>query len=435
MPGRFSFFGLLLTFTSLGAVAQTPEEPFDFSAVQEKARSIQENAASYLDEETINQVRSIDVEQFRDELEGINTEAFERIASEGIDQLEGFGRFSKERIEATKQLMQERRATGDTASPLLHGRSETTVVFISSSLPRAQLREALLTIQKTPDTVGVVRGLLPGTTSIPETVLALKNLIDGADLDGVAPSVFIDPTLFSDNAVTTVPTIVHYDGRSPVARVSGLPNAEFLRSEVQDGQTGDLGTFGEVFEVVEVNLIDEMKRRAAALDGEEIMRNANNRFFDHQPRFTLPKAQKTASFTVDMSIRADEDVRGLDGELIVKKGTKFNPLRAIDLRQTILVFNPDMEGHVEWAASEGQKSLGKGLMPVYLATHIPKGSLDSPWDNLRAINAQLPGGDLKVTDRTVISRFQLKRVPSRLVQSGEVMTLTEVLISKSEEDN
>ena len=434
MPGRFVFLTLLLLSAPVTSMAQSSSDTFDFTSVQKQASDIRENAASYLDDETIDRLRSIDIEQYRDELEDLNTESFERIASEGLDQLEGFGRFSKERIEATKQLMQERRVNGDTSSPLLHGRSETTVVFISSSLPRAQLREALLTIQKTPDTVGVVRGLLPGTTSIPETVLALKEMIDNADLKGVAPSVFIDPTLFSDNAVTTVPTIVHDDGKFPVARVAGLPNAEFLRGEVQDGQTGDLGTFGDVFEVVEINLIDEMKRRAAALDGEAIMRQANDRFFDHQPSFPLPMAQRTASFEIDMSIQVNEDVRGMDGELIVKKGTTFNPLRVINLRQVILVFNPDMDGHVDWAASEGHKSLKQGLMPVYLATHIPKGTADTPWTSLRAVNAALPGGALKVLDRTVISRFQLKRVPSRLVQSGDVMALTEVLIAKSEED-
>lgn len=423
-------FTALLAVISVPALAQSNGSSFDFEALQDRAAEIQENPASHLDSKTIKAIEALDLGDYESALGGVKEDALERIATEGLDELEGFGRFSRARIETTKQLMQERRQAGDATSPLLHGRRATTVVFISSSMPSAQFREALLAVQNTPDTVGVIRGLLPGTTSIPETVLALKMLIDEADLEGVAPSVFIDPTLFSDNAIKTVPTIVHYRGKQPVARLSGLPNAQFMQEQVKDGKSGDLGRFGEVFNIAEVNLIEEMKRRVAQLDSDQIIRDANTSFFDEQPRFPLPVAEKTQRFSVDMSITVNEDIQDNEGGLIVRKGTRFNPLVAIDLQQTILVFNPEIPEQRIWAADQGRASVDNGLRPVYIATHIPTGNEGSEWDKVRQLNESLPGGDMTLLNRSIVSRFQLRRVPSRLTQNGEVMELVEVAINE-----
>jgi hypothetical protein len=68
------------------------------------------------------------------------------------------------------------------------------------------------------------------------------------------PHIVIDPTRFQKWGVTTVPEIVVEDQGKATIRVKGVTSLEWLKSRQAAGRQGDLGRFGEVFEIAEIDL-------------------------------------------------------------------------------------------------------------------------------------------------------------------------------------
>ena len=112
------------------------------------------------------------------------------------------------------------------------------------------------------DVLLVLRGPKP-QQKLPGLFADLKALLK--DIDPV-PNIVIDPTRFQKWGVTTVPEIVVEDQDKATLRVKGVTSLAWLKSRQDAGRQGDLGRFGEVYEIAEIDLLEEIKKRLAAMD-------------------------------------------------------------------------------------------------------------------------------------------------------------------------
>ncbi|MFC6674133.1 TrbC family F-type conjugative pilus assembly protein [Marinobacterium aestuariivivens] len=123
--------------------------------------------------------------------------------------------------------------------------NQRTLIFVSHSLGEQGLDDVLEAASKNPDTLVVFRGI-PAQANLGEAVLDIQQM--AAERDPV-PNIVINPVLFTEYNVTSVPTIVVRTGQSTLpgelpeelARVSGLSNPAWIERQIESGRGGILG--------------------------------------------------------------------------------------------------------------------------------------------------------------------------------------------------
>ena len=136
------------------------------------------------------------------------------------------------------------------------------VLFISFSLGESVLKSIFEAASGQDDVLLVLRGPKP-RQKLPGLFADLKALLKAID---PVPNIVIDPTRFQKWGVTTVPEIVVEDQGKASLRVKGVTSLEWLKSRQEAGRQGDLGRFGEIYEIAEIDLLEEIKKRLAAMD-------------------------------------------------------------------------------------------------------------------------------------------------------------------------
>lgn len=173
----------------------------------------------------------------------------------------------------------------------------------------------------------------------------------------------------------------------------------------------DFGIVGHAFPIIEQDIVEYIRERLSAITPEEqekILKITKERIESIKaPRpINLPKARANRTFYFDPSITANEDIKDLDGVVIISKGTRYNPLEHVSLRNDLLFFDATQEAHLTWAElSQGQWILTNGrpidleeerCFPVYFDQ---EGSLSKKL-GIRAIPARVSqdGTSLKIEE-------------------------------------
>jgi conjugal transfer pilus assembly protein TraW len=119
------------------------------------------------------------------------------------------------------------------------------VMFVSFSLGDAVLKGIFEEASGQEDVLLVFRGPKPGQ-KLPGFFVELKALLK--DIDPL-PNIVIDPMRFQKWKVTTVPEIVVEAQGRALLRVKGVTSLDWVKSRQNTGRQGDLGRFGEVYEI------------------------------------------------------------------------------------------------------------------------------------------------------------------------------------------
>ena len=111
----------------------------------------------------------------------------------------------------------------------------------------------------------------------------------------------------------------------------------------------DYGQQGEVFPVIEVDLLKAISARLKGMSAsgemgkiqEDLKQRTIARVKRPPPVEGLSPAIEARSFTYDPSIVFDHDVVNATGQVIVKRGARVNPLQFLPYREVLVFFDGD----------------------------------------------------------------------------------------------
>jgi conjugal transfer pilus assembly protein TraW len=292
----------------------------------------------------------------------------------------------------------------------------TYTVLVSRSLGAEALR-AIFRAATGRDVRFLFRGVAPGERLM-DMIKELHALLDGID---PVPAVEIDPTVFRETGATLVPLLIARGPDGELARVTGLSAPAWLREQIQGGARGDLGVRGPAVAISEVDLIEELQRRVAALDLDALRDGAIKRYWQRATFDTLPVVTEPRERTIDPTITASADVVLPDGSKAITAGQTVNPLDHVPFTHRLIVFDASDPRQVETARRLGETDSAQ--RPLYLATRFDRAQ---GWDGLRTVEDRLDEPVYLLTP-DVRTRFALERVPALVEARGRVFVVHEVL--------
>ncbi len=317
-------------------------------------------------------------------------------------------------VNASKPVILD--ALSDTLKPLNNNKPKPLrVMFVSFSLGESVLKGIFEEASGQDDVLLVLRGPKP-RQKLPDLFAELKVLLK--DIEPV-PNIVIDPTRFQKWAVTTVPEIVVEDHDKTRLRVKGVTSLAWLKSRQEAGRQGDLGRFGEVYEIAEIDLLEEIKRRLAAINWPQKQRQALARFWEQRRFETLSVAQEDRDRIIDLTVTAPRDFITPNGKLIIQAGQTVNPLDKMAFGLCLFVFDATQKAQIDTVRKLSCRN--KKAQVLYLATSL---SRQDGWEGLKALETVLNAPVYLLTP-DVRQRFQLQKTPTLVEQSGNRVVIRE----------
>lgn len=289
------------------------------------------------------------------------------------------------------------------------------VVFVSFSLGDTALKGLFEEASGQDEVLLVFRGPKPGQ-KLPALFADLKRLLK--DIDPV-PNIVIDPTRFQKWAVSSVPAMVVESHDKALLRVKGVSSLTWLNDKFKAGASGDLGRLGDVYDIAEIDLLEEIKRRMAAIDWRQKQQQAIARFWEQQKFEVLPVALEDRERVIDMTVTAPRDLTAPNGRLIIRAGQTVNPLDKMRFGLCLIVFDATETSQVQWVRQLSCQD--KKARVMYLTTSV---SRQDGWNDLKALETSLNSSVYLLTP-DVRSRFQLQHVPSLVEQTGKHLVVRE----------
>lgn len=349
-------------------------------------------------------------------------------------------KFSEAHQEA-KELVQQLQNTDPTMKRMNELAKDKTqfsnqkiVVFVSRTLGNQGLKDVLDMASGNPDVLIVFRGI-PENANLGEAMLEIQQM--AAKRDPV-PNIVINPVLFTEYNVTSVPTIIVRKEQSvlpgelpeEVARVAGLSNPAWLVRQVKAGVDGNLGVRGPVESISEPDLIELMKKRFAKIDWEEKKRDAVNNFWKKKNFRKLPEAHKNRVRELDPTVYISEDITAPDGTLIAKQGDLINPLDMAPFTQAVVVLDPldeDQVARVKEALPRIKQVPGVTRI-TYIVTRLDR---EEGWDSYTKTTDTFDAPVYLLTP-DVAQRFELEYVPSIITAQDKSFVVEELADKRSE---
>jgi len=322
-------------------------------------------------------------------------------------------------LDASQAIQTEALSIGSTklasVQPTAPSSKPLTLLFVSFSLGESALKGIFEEAAGRDDVLLVFRGPKPGQ-KLPALMADLKRLLKGID---PLPNIVIDPTRFQRWSVTSVPDIVIEQNGKSQLQVRGVSSLSWLDEQLKAGKQGDLGVLGDVGEIAEVDLLEEVKRRMAAIDWKQKQQQAIARFWEQQKFEVLPVTQEDRDRSVDLTITVPRDLAAPSGQLIIRAGQTVNPLDKMPFGLCLMVFDATVPAQVELI--QHQSCQDKKAHVMYLATSLPR---QDGWEKLKHLENTMQAPVYLLTP-DVRSRFQLQHVPSFIEQSGNRLIVHE----------
>jgi len=291
------------------------------------------------------------------------------------------------------------------------------LIFASRSLGNQGIDDILEVASASPDTAVVFRGLPPEFgVDIEQGVFYLQEM---GNKKSPVPNILLDPTLFEEFGVNTVPSIVMLEEGREIARVQGLSDPTWIGE-----QRGDLGIKGDVREIEEPDLIALMQQKALQIDWEQQKEAALNNFWQKQQFNELPPAKVSRTRTLDPSLVVTADIKDADGKVLVAQGTAINPLDVRDFNEIIVVFDPldkRQLPRIRERLPQVKKDIGN--FPVtWIATRLDR---EKGWDSHVQISDELDE-HVYLLPTDVRDRFQIKHTPTILFARDKKFEIVEI---------
>lgn len=302
------------------------------------------------------------------------------------------------------------------------------VVFVSWGMPQTALRQAFIDAGRY-DAAVVVRGLIPGSQNLMETVRSMHETV--SDITP-RPDVFIDPPAFKRYGVNVVPTVVRRDRSGNVtARAEGIVNLEWIE-ETASSENRDLGKQGDVYEIAEVDLIEMMQARAANLDSEALIEKAKQSFWEGKSFRDYPTARVADRRIIDPTIEVTADIEIGHQKYVARAGDRYNPFEVAPFTRRVYVFDGRQPKQVaavrnHWAALAGIER----RTPVFITTAI---DTERGWDHMADLEEEFQS-PIFLLQPEIAAMMRLRALPTVMHAEDQMMVLDEIGIPESDSDN
>lgn len=292
------------------------------------------------------------------------------------------------------------------------------LLFASFSLSDSEIASIFQRASSYDSAVVVFRGIADETSFLK----SIGRIQTFANMTQPAVQAIIDPTLFRDYGVTVVPKVLVFDDQNrSFGSVAGLFDADWVAQKLAQGETGDFGVKGPVREILERDLIEVMKERVAAINWDEKKRKAKENFWKKQTYLPLPEAVADNQRNVDPTVAITRDITAPDGTMIIKAGTKINPLEMKSFDQALVVFDPLSEGQLNTVKVLAHRLKYTYNRITYIATRFDSSDGEGSY---KMVTDLLDAPVFKLTP-DVLSRFELKAVPATVTAQGKVFVVNE----------
>ncbi|SFP73260.1 glycyl-tRNA synthetase beta chain [Ruminobacter amylophilus] len=245
-------------------------------------------------------------------------------------------------------------------------------IFASQSMGDAALKSLYAGVAGEKNVFIIFRGILPGENLA--SFSKRQHMLYKPEKDDenetrtfFPPNIQINPVLFRHFNVTDVPQMViadpeHLNGNSTcmsyangadisdvcyLSRISGISNHVYLQEEAKKSHFGNLGKLGDVLQISEPDMAEEMKRRAMAYDWKKAAERAKDNFFRDRKPVYLPTAIYRRTRYVDPSITVQEDVKDAYGKILLPRGMMINPLKHTLMTGKYVIFNATDKAEIQ----------------------------------------------------------------------------------------
>ena len=275
-------------------------------------------------------------------------------------------------------------------------------IHISSTMPDGLVLQAMEQSSKHNGLV-IINGLIPG-----------KNILETARYFSTSrnavkspPQVSIDPRPFRQFKVTSVPAVTVVTPTGHVT-VPGTLDIEYAKRILTEGSTGLQNKAASTYPIVEKDFVLDLQERFKKLDIRELAKKGVNGIWKHQNYINLPTANKTETIDFDPTFIVAQDVSLPDGRLIAKQGSSFNPLHAMPLSKTYLLFDATNQDQIDFVKAYVKDAYKSGKNISVMATKLPA---DTNWDKFHNIRNSI-GGGLFLANQDIVSRFRVSALPA-----------------------
>lgn len=302
-----------------------------------------------------------------------------------------------------------------------------TLVFISMSMPKAQLSQFFAAVADHPGllktTVFVMRGWANKPGGMPDAVREIKALMPGQGLKQA--NVEVDPTLFTSHDIHRVPVLLHKvtgrfatteDTHNGWAMAVG-PGS--LRGAIARLDAGKAVPPGPTWKIKEPNIIKVMEAKIKAMNGPKIQKAAASTGWAKMTahlHFGIPETHHTLDYLVNPSIVLTHTIRLPTGRVIGTKGEVINPLVSYDKHfghgwpQLYAVFDARSPWQFK-QVQEWSKTYG-GRLRV-MSNDLPRNQ--GHW---MALSHQL-GQIIETATPEIVSRLGIKAEPALVMGAGD----------------
>ena len=320
--------------------------------------------------------------------------------------------------------------------------------LVSWSIPEPELKRYLREAFQLGATV-VFRGLIED--DFRKTVDRTKAL--AVELNKEAPHTTIDPVIFRQLGVQTVPALVvaheHQalivEGAAPLAHLLTLmvrengelkPLAEWFEGTRRSWERGGpievqrpampvlvgithLPTNLVRYPILERDLEAVIRERVRQADWNALRNQLETRVKDKLkkgPEIALSPATTSRAFSVDPTVQFDKDVTMQDDTtVLIKAGTQVNPLTQVTLRHRFIVIDGRNPQHVAFAKQHVQH-YGAAWVKVMLTAGDVGAVSKAIQDRVYWVRPE------------IVTRFQLEHVPSVITQNGPMLKVEEIAL-------
>lgn len=183
-------------------------------------------------------------------------------------------------------------------------------------------------------------------------------------------------------------------------------NIIFLSCKVFSGESI---TIGKTFDIIEPDVIKEIKQQAEKVDLKSWMTQNSIDAASAFQSINLPSSTQNLSFLFDPTYTLPHDIVRHDGKILWPKGTKVNVYERIKTTTRTIVVSDDPK-HFAWLNEVAKPQKGDF---VFLAG----GNV--------LLKMQLEKKKLYLLDKRVVERFGLRSAPSIVKQEGNRLRVTE----------
>jgi conjugal transfer pilus assembly protein TraW len=185
----------------------------------------------------------------------------------------------------------------------------------------------------------------------------------------------------------------------------------------------DLGTWGNVFEPAEQDMLDFIQNRLKGMEqsGEldRLREEATERVKKHAVRPTpvegLSRAVEYRSFAFDPTFTVKETITDMKGNVIARKGDQVNPLDKVPFSQVLYFIDGDDKEQLSWTR---QQIAGQTNVKVILVNGNIKETSD-------ALDERIFFDQAGVLTR----KFGFEHIPTRISRDGHMLKVEEIPVT------